>query len=647
MSSEKKHKKSVFESPVLSTKIKTANVKLFPEAAFGYLLGPIFALIANAVVNTYLVQYWTRVLGLADWAPVFMTVLPIISTIIVILGNTLVGRLMERKPSLAGKARPLILLGLPLIVVALFVLFYAPFPTGATADSPAWATLVMITIGYNLYYAFAFPFYYTSHSALVNLSTRNSGGRSLLATCSNGAQVAASGLAGMIGPFLIDALGLLPVGENGGLASEADRIEANNKWVILMAILIVCLCIGCLLEYFFTRERITEENIKLAEKETNEVTNKKLSRTKKIPLSEQIKICVHDKYWWFIIIFFLLYQLGGMLKNNDLSWFSQAFLDGKTALQGTINIVGAIPTALGMLAIWPLAHKFGKANCIKVGAIFAVITGLLGFVCIPLGEANNVAGIYGVSITAFCLKAIGTVPAMYISMALMSDVLDRQEAVFGKRTDGFTMSVYGSIMVSMTGIANGIIIGLNNAFGTNNQILHTSIFFGGEVFCYLIIGIMFLFMNVEKFTNISQKSIINDQRRYAEENGLEFIEPHERMLMEEAESNKQILDEKKEELRIKCEKKGLNYEEELVKFNEQLKAKEEASIKAKEEKAAKAENAKAKKLELEKAKYDALSETEKAKYDAKKEAKIKKEADIQQHIEDIFAKDRAKYYGKF
>ena len=87
----------------------------------------------------------------------------------------------------------------------------------------------------------------------------------------------------------------------------------------------------------------------------------------------------------------------------------------------------------------------------------------------------------------------------------MANVLDHQEAVHGVRTDGFTMAVYGSIMVAMSGICNGVIIGLNNIIDPANKealrFLHTFLAYGVEGICYLIIAIMFLFMNVEKFTD--------------------------------------------------------------------------------------------------------------------------------------------------
>ena len=77
-----KTKKSFFESKLMSSKIKTPTVSLFPEAGLGYLLGPILALLGNGVVNIWLIQYWDKVLGLGTWAPIFETLLPIISAIV-------------------------------------------------------------------------------------------------------------------------------------------------------------------------------------------------------------------------------------------------------------------------------------------------------------------------------------------------------------------------------------------------------------------------------------------------------------------------------------------------------------------------------------------------------------------------------------
>ena len=645
--SSKTAKKSFFNNPLLSSKIKSRSVKLFPEVTLGYLVGPMFALISNGIVNTYLFQYYDKVLGLKSSALLFETLLPIISSIVIIIGNLLIGKLINRKPTAAGKARPLILLGLPILAIALLLLFIVPmnYDAAGNPQAPSIWSLLMIAIGYNLYYALAYPFYFTPHSALVNLSTRDGSARSLLATASNGAVLAAAGLSGMVGPILVDLIGLLPR-EAGGGKDAVTAMEANSKWTILMIIMIVLLVIGCLFEYYFTRERITEESFAI---QANEDV-KTAKEEKKTSMLEQVKICVHDKYWWLIILFFFFYQFGGQLKNSDASWYAQAFSNNGSdiSLAGYISIAGSIPTALGMVVIWPLANRFGKSNCIKVGAIFAFLMGVAGFVVLLPNISSNVGLVSTVSIVTFCLKALGTVPAMYISMALMSDVLDHQEALYGKRTDGFTMAVYGSIIVGLTGIANGIIVGLNGINGfsyrdsvTNNRVLNTALFSGAEGVCYLIIFFMFLFMNVEKFSKLDQKTILVNRKNAILAEGGVWIDPEEKNKQEEKASMEASEEARIAELKEKCAKKGLDFVTEESKY-QAMKAKKDAEKEAK---------ANAKKMALEKkeaekkAKFEALSDEEKAALQAKEEKKIEiqkqKETKIQLEFERQLEKAKA------
>ena len=683
-----KTKKSFFETPLMRSKIRSRTVSLFPEAGLGYLLGPVLALFCNGVVNIWLVQYWHNVIGMGSWAPWLETIIPLASSVIIIVGNLLVGKLMERKPSLAGKARPLILLGMPIIAVALVLLFIIPVPgaaneetilqgliSGQTSMEGGLLASIFAAVGYNLFYAFAWPMYYTSHSALVNLSTRDSAKRGLLGTAIMAAQLGAAGVSGMFGGVIVDLLGLLPVYTYDNnyafankLLSDADmkaveagtktlipgldnsvtsaftndftqvqglakdvqysitisREAANQKWVILMIVMIVALIIGCLLEYFFTRERITEEAIKNAEASAANGEEKK--EAKKVTMSQQIKICMKDKYWWMIMLFWFLYQFGGMMKNNDMSFYSQAYTNG-VSVSSLINIVGAIPTALGMVIVWPLANKFTKSKAISLGGILAALAASAAFSC--LAFPKNEGAVMGISVASFCVKAIGTAPAMYISVALMANVLDHQEAVHGIRTDGFTMAVYGSIMVAMSGICNGIIIGLNNLIDPANKealrVLHTSLAYGVEGVCYLIIALMFLFMNVEKFTNVDNKAIVADQKAEVLAAGGNWVEPDERLKLEEEENNRLVEEARVAELKERCEKKGLDFEEENAKF---LAKKAEADEKAAKKKA----YAEAKKQ----AKLDAMTDEQKRAMEEKKAAaKAKQDEKDAAALEDL------------
>ena len=651
-------KKSFFETRLMRSRIKSRTVSLFPEAGLGYLVGPILALLGNGVINIWLAQYWDKVLGLSTWAKTFEILLPILSSIFIIVGNILVGRLMERKPTLAGKARPLILLGLPIIVVAMLLLFLVPFPGAAQENAPAGSfeggllASIFISVGYVLYYAFAWPMYYTSHSALVNLSTRDGSKRGLLGTAIMAAQLGAAGVSGMAGGWLVKLIGLLPVYEYQTTITNAQglpeiitvstndfaeivakqeanplftynpvitRAEANQKWVILMIVMVAALVIGCLLEYFFTRERITEDNIKNAEAAAE---GEHKGQAKKVSMGKQIGICMKDKYWWLLMIFWFLYQFGGMMKNNDLSFFSQAFT-GDVAASSDINTLGAIPTALGMVIVWPLAAKLTKSKTISLGGVLAALAAAASFSVLALVNKSTIltadskiAAWKSISIGSFCIKAIGTAPAMYISIALMANVLDHQEAVYGVRTDGFTMAVYGSIMAAMSGVCNGIIMALNNAFTDiyAKQWLHTFLSYGVEGICYLLIAVMFLFMNVEKFTNADNKAIVADQKAEVLAAGGQWVEPDVRAKQEEEENTRLVEEARVEELKEKCEKKGLNFEEENAKF---LEKKAEADQKAADKKAA----AEAKKQ----AKLDAMTAEQKVAMEEKAKARKEKQ----------------------
>lgn len=493
---------SIFDNSIFRARVSKEKAKIFPEGGLGYLVGPILALVSNSFIAAYLQKYYTDVLGINKWAPAFLVILQLVSVVFIVLGNVLVGKLMNKLNTKAGRARPLLLVSIPLIILAFFVMFFwTPFPDLLAGEKKNIWTLIMVAAGYNLYFAVGYPFYYTSHSALVGLSTRDSKARGLLATLSNAAVLGAMGACTMALPFFLDKL-----------FNQPTKAFEVFKWVAL--VLVVITLIGTVLEFIFTRERVTEEQ--------QEMQGKNAAEVKAVKTGEQWKVCRKDKFWWIMIAFFLVYQLGGMLKNCSQLYYcnsiwglsediSKQTAEGVNALggakSGLLAIIGAIPTALGMLVVWPLSNKIGKGRLILFGALLAVAGGVLG-----LFAGNN----FVLAIVAFVIKALGGAPAMYISLALLADVSDHQEAKHGIRCDGLSMSIYGAIMVSMTGIANAIISGVLSATGYDAtagdggilaalsmtsksvQTSMTWIFFGGEAICFAAIALMFIFMNVEK-----------------------------------------------------------------------------------------------------------------------------------------------------
>ncbi len=544
--SQKAQKASVFDK--LPSMIKKNNVTLIPEGAIGYLVGPTLALLANSVLANYFNKYMTDVLNINSWASEFFKWLPVISVIFVVLGNIIVGRLMDNNKSRAGKARPLLLISVPISFLALLILFViSPLATDTLNTGAQGMALVCIAIGYNLWFAIAYPMYYTPHAALVNLSTRNSKDRTLLATLSNATALAAMGLSTMILPFFLSLLFVpqttnLPEGavllESGEYALNGvvlyDAVASYNNWKIFVIALTAITVIGALVEFMFTRERVTEESMNQGEA---------APAAKALPVAQQAKICFKDKFWIIMMVFFFCYQLGGMLKNVSQLYFCQAMFpnaDGVYTIanggniSGFLAIIGAIPTAVGMLAAPILANKIGKGKAIFVGAALAVVGGLLGMIA-----PSNLIIVY----VSFILKALGSTPAMYLSMALLADVLDHQEAVNGTRTDGLTMTIYGAIMAGMTGVATGVLnIVLSNvkyaADNISSELIRGAmpwIFIGGETICYLVIFLIFIFMGVEKFGKFDHEAIVIDQKAAAAAEGRAYVSAEEKIRIEEGE----------------------------------------------------------------------------------------------------------------
>lgn len=151
---------------VFNSRIKSKNVTA-KEKWIGYLLGPVGALLLNAVLASYLNIYYTDVLKLTSvWGGLFLTLFPLISKVVDAITNVLMGYIIDCTKSKQGKARPWLLLSAPLIAITGVLLFVVP--NGSTTFQAIW-----VMISYNLFYSFAFTIYNMSHSLMVPLSTRN------------------------------------------------------------------------------------------------------------------------------------------------------------------------------------------------------------------------------------------------------------------------------------------------------------------------------------------------------------------------------------------------------------------------------------------------------------------------------------------
>ena len=541
-------------SPKMDSKIKSANVQN-NERWIGYFLGPAGVILLNGIMASYLNVFYTDVLKIGSlWGGMFLLVFPILSKIFDAITNIIMGQIIEHTKTRQGKARPWLLMSAPLLLVS-GILAYA-VPRASSTIQAIW-----IIFSYNFYYSIAYTMYYMSHTMMVPLSTRNIKQRDGVAMLSN---MALNIIPGMFVAMLFPMLVIPSLGVD------------QTKWLKMISIFSVVAFPCVMLEYFFTKERITEESKDLDD------------GTKQISISQQLKACLSSRYWVLIIITQIIIQIVTNIQNTSLiyycNWVLGTYNDGST--QTIVSAVGNAPLGFGILLMWPLVKKFGKRKVMLIGLVVAILgTGL--FMLNP-ASMGSVLG-------SLMIRAFGALPITYITMSMLADAMDHVEWKSGFRVDGLTMSLYTIIFTVAAGLAQGLFnLGLN-AFGyvppatDGSWIEQTQVVKNYFVFGYqglygiamIVLFVLFWFFDVEKHLPQIQADIVARYKAEAAAKGIVWLSAEELAAKEQAEQDKLAEENRIKELKAKCAKKGLNFDTEEAKYQEKLAAKQaKASKKA-------------------------------------------------------------------
>lgn len=551
---EKTKKKGLFESKVLDSHIRSANTT-GSEKALGYFFGPCLVYMAYyAIAGTYLTQFYTDVLGITG---IFLTLMPVFSKAFDAVTNIIMGRIIDKTHTRQGKARPWILISGFAMAICGILLYTVP-------SASHTVQLVWIVVSYNLFFAFAFTIYNMSHTLMVPLSTRNTKQRDELAMLtSTGTSMLPGLLVTIILPIMINAIGV-------GAA-------AQGSWMTVMSILSILALPATLVEYYFTKERVTEESIVAGED----------AKENAVSFLKQMKVCFSDPYWLIVIGFNIVYQVMNVLSTNSMiyysNWVVANSVNGGTGMQVLINAIGQAPLGLGIFVLWPLVRKFGKRMVTMVG--FGI--GALGSLLVLLTPGNVTTLLIGLVI-----KSFGALPT-YCMAAMLAETLDHIEWKNGYRADGFSASVMSIIITVAAGIGQSIIIGGISAFGyiaptSNMEIINQPdamkaffnwCFVGIPMIGYAIGSLLMLRFDIERKIPQISADITARHKAEVEARGGVYYSTEEKAAMEQAEQEKIAETKRIEELKAKCAKKGLRFEEEEAKYQAKLaekKAKEEA-----------------------------------------------------------------------
>lgn len=470
------------EMKLPASRIQSADVTK-SEKWLGYLVGPAGALLFNAVLASYLNVFYTDVLKLTNvWGGAFLMIFPIVSKIIDAITNVIMGQIIDHTHTKEGKARPWLLLSAILMPITGVLLFAVP--TASETVQVIW-----IMVSYNLFYSIAYTIYNMSHMLMVPLSTRNTQQRGELSVFNNISGVMVSGIiVALIFPMVI-----------------MPTLGANKQlWIKVMSVLSILTLPLTLFEYYYTKERVTEETAEVLQVQS---------------IGEQMKAVLTDKYWVILMLYNVIYLLGSGFKNSALVYYCNYVLgsynDGVT--QMLVSVIGGVPMGIGIFAVWPLAKKFGKRNVTMLGFVLYAIGGAI---CL-INPRNMVIVLIGQFI-----KNIGGLPCAYVFAALFADVLDHIEWKCRFRVDGLSTSVNSVIATICMGITNGVLnlclaksgyiapefievtgqtIGAVQNAGTQNVFIF--FFLGLEIITGIILAVLLWFLNVEKTIDQEQAEI--------------------------------------------------------------------------------------------------------------------------------------------
>ena len=548
----KEIKMRVFEHPMLSSRIKSANMQK-SEKWLGYFAAPaIIMCMFYMCGQTYLNVFYTDVLKMSTiGGGLFLGLLPVFSKIIDAITNVIMGQIVERTRTSQGKARPWVLLSGPLLTICGILLFTVP--TSSITTQVIW-----VTVSYNLYFSLAFTMYNISNTLMVPLSTRNGKQRDTLAMFNSmGMSMIPGAIISMLFPMLI-----LPI-------IGVDQ----GKWITVMAIISILALPAVFLQYYFTRERVTEETVSVSENTS-------------VSFMEQLKGCFNSKYWIVIMGIIIVYQLYNNFQVTSglyyANWVLGTYNDGITFT--IMNAVGQAPLGLGVIILWPLVRKIGKSNCMIVGSALAIV----GNVLCAIFPHNM-----GIVLGGMAIRSIGALPITYVLMSMLADALDHVEWVNGFRCDGFSSSVYSIILT----VAAGVSIGLFNLFlgivdyippmADGSFVTQTASVQNYFIIGYFVVpaigaflvGFLCSFYKVDKELPQIQKEIMERHRAEALARGEEYVSPEEQLVREQVEQERIAETKRIEELKAKCAKRGLNFDDEEAKYQAKLAAEKEKTEK--------------------------------------------------------------------
>ena len=565
--------KGLFEKDFMDTRVKTRGISK-KEKIFGHLLGPLGLIFVVNTIAALVEKFFTQQTGamygtqniemikvMGGRYEVVMTV----AKVLAMLFGLLNGWLVQHTKSRQGRMRPWYLLfGFASIIIGGLIFL---FP-GTTLGENYWYYFFFLLIAYH---TVGSTFFYLFRDNICSLTTRDPGEKTQVQFFRKLTWTLISGI--IIG-MLINMVAL-------PMWLEKDI----NGYPILMVTLSIIAIPLLLLEYFYTRERITEDI----------ETEFGIDRENNIPLKAQLKALFTNKYWVILTVIATVSGIVDNFKGGNVQYFYIKFLlDGanKPMMYTIYQIATGFPMGIGAFLIYPLAKKVGIKNLTVAGYALVLIGSVLGWIFPDQLIPAVVGGV---------LRNLGWLPNAYIFATLMCFAFDSVEYKSGFRLEGLlgvaiVVAVQWLIYAPFAGGFESTILkmGFVDVEGVvpSQEVVRfmTLAFYLFDIILAATVVILLPFVDVEKKLPEINAELLRRKKEAVLAKGEAWIEPEELERLEKEKLEKEHEENRIADLKERCAKRGLDFESENRKY---LEAEAEKRRRA-EEKAAKKAARKAK-----------------------------------------------------
>ena len=541
--------KGIFEKPFMDSKAKTRAVST-KELILGHLIGPLgLIFVVNtiaALVEKFFTQqvgaiYGTGNIGMVQAMGGRYEVVMTMAKLLAVGMGLLNGWLLQHTKSRQGRMRPwLLIYGFATIIIGCLIFL---FPGNNGLGENYWYFFFFLVI---CFHTIGCSYFYVFRDTIVSLTSRSPSEKLRIKFYR---QICWTMISGIIIGMVISMV-VLP------LWLEKDI----TGYPVLMIILSLCAIPLLLLEYFYTRERITED-----------VSAQRLGEGNNIPLKDQLKALLTNKYF---VLLTILTTVGGIVDNfkgGNVQYFYIKFLLGGAENWGMFTIyqvLAGIPGGIGAFLVYPLAKKYGIKNVTIVGYVCVLLGSVIGWMF-----PSNVP----IALAAGFIRNFGMLPNSYVFATLICYAYDSIEHKSGLRLEGLLgvaviVAIQTAIYAPFAGGYESSILKLGfvdmeGVIPTAEVIsFMTLAFYLFDIILALTAIIVLPFVDVEKKLPKINAELLARRKQAAIDRGEEWIDPAELERMEAEETERQAEENRIHDLKEHCAKKDLDFDTENAKY---------------------------------------------------------------------------------